>query len=696
MALTVETLVRCGVPAAKARAHLPLIATAMREHEITTRVRARMFLAQVMHESAGLRYFEEIASGAAYEGRRDLGNVRPGDGRRFKGRGPIQLTGRSNYTLYGKLLGIDLARRPQLAATPRVGWRVAALFFQRAGCNGAADRRDFRDCTRRINGGYNGYDSRLRYYRLLGAVDVLPGPASLGIGDRGDAVVTMTRRLSFVHARDNGRTYLDGKRSRFDEEAARALRAFQRDHRLDDDGRYGHESARKLAVATERERRRRAKAREEQGGDREPARRGSHTSAEILAGLDRLDARGDRLRKELLERRRVLERALARERERPEVEKDDDDLRALAKQLDRLDKLVHEVQGSLAKQSPHPAAVQRPKPAAAGKGGNGASTATAVAVKTEVDAPAMDELIERLAALDAEEDRLRAQLADRFRELEQQAARGRRGSRSVRPKPVRRRPKPKPVTEDGRGEAATVRPEARARRVRQSKIALARFLRRHRRQTTGELRRALLREARSSRRARLATPTWERAVREAQAVAGLAVTGELDGKLVRRLRQDWPSEAALRRIVRGTPAWRLIPGQLTPNFNVRELDCNDGTGYVDGLMRERGLSKAQARRRAQQLATRLERVRAAEGDRALRVTSAFRTRAYNASLPGAVPNSAHTRGFAADVPPPAGMSLTAHHRHMRAVFERGVGLYVRDNFVHGDFDPALGRRDWRG
>src|SRR5918992_4090119 len=110
----------------------------MREHEITTPLRARMFLAQVMHESAALRYFEEIASGAAYEGRRDLGNPRPGDGRRFKGRGPIQLTGRANYTTFGKLLGLDLVGRPEIAATPRVGWRIAALYFQRRGCNPAA------------------------------------------------------------------------------------------------------------------------------------------------------------------------------------------------------------------------------------------------------------------------------------------------------------------------------------------------------------------------------------------------------------------------------------------------------------------------------------------------------------------------------------------------------------------------------
>src|SRR6476646_3148070 len=105
MPLTPETLERLGTPKDKAARYVPLLDTAMREFGITTQTRARMFLAQVAHESAGLTAFEERASGAEYEGNKVLGNTQRGDGVRFKGRGPIQLTVRWNYTHYAKLLG---------------------------------------------------------------------------------------------------------------------------------------------------------------------------------------------------------------------------------------------------------------------------------------------------------------------------------------------------------------------------------------------------------------------------------------------------------------------------------------------------------------------------------------------------------------------------------------------------------------
>ena len=164
--ITVEQLRRImpNLTTTLAGRYLPLLNAAMNEAGITTPKRRAAFLAQVAHESGQLRFFEEIASGAAYEGRRDLGNVRPGDGRRFKGRGPIQLTGRTNYRAAGRALGIDLENNPTRAATPEVGFRVAAWYWRTRGLNELADQGDFREITRRINGGFNGLADRQQFW----------------------------------------------------------------------------------------------------------------------------------------------------------------------------------------------------------------------------------------------------------------------------------------------------------------------------------------------------------------------------------------------------------------------------------------------------------------------------------------------------------------------------------------------------
>jgi putative chitinase len=163
------------LPKDKAEAYLDGLNKALAEYDIDTPKRRAAFLAQLAHESGELRYMEEIASGEAYEGRKELGNTEPGDGKRYKGRGPIQLTGRFNYRRAGKALGLDLEGNPEQAAKPEVGFRVAGWFWKTHGLNELADRGEFREITHRVNGGYHGQANREKYYqRALEVLDVKP------------------------------------------------------------------------------------------------------------------------------------------------------------------------------------------------------------------------------------------------------------------------------------------------------------------------------------------------------------------------------------------------------------------------------------------------------------------------------------------------------------------------------------------
>ena len=244
-------------PAAKRADYLPFIQQAMAEFDITSYLRETAFLAQLAHESAELRYMEEIASGAAYEGRKDLGNTQPGDGKRYKGRGPIQLTGRANYTKYGSLLGLDLVNDPIVAATKEVGFRIAGQFWKLNGLNELADQQQFKSITKRINGGYNGLDDRVKYYerakKVLSRDDTatvpMPpapsanqpsssgqAPAYPGVafrqGNRGPNVQVIQQRL-----RDLG--YAVGVDGNFGPGTAKAVAAFQQKNNLGSDGVVG-------------------------------------------------------------------------------------------------------------------------------------------------------------------------------------------------------------------------------------------------------------------------------------------------------------------------------------------------------------------------------------------------------------------------------------------------------------------------
>lgn len=131
-----------------------------RDYEIVTGLRLAHFMGQCAHESGGFRYMEEIASGQAYEGRRDMGNTQPGDGRRYKGRGPIQLTGRANYRDFGRDVGIDFEAHPEIVAFPSIGLMAACRYWFGRGLNAKADADDLIGITRAINGGTNGLEDR--------------------------------------------------------------------------------------------------------------------------------------------------------------------------------------------------------------------------------------------------------------------------------------------------------------------------------------------------------------------------------------------------------------------------------------------------------------------------------------------------------------------------------------------------------
>ena len=167
-----------NLAAAKAESLLPHLNAAMAEFGIDTLLRTAAFAAQLAHESGEFRWMEEIwgptSAQKRYEPQTDLskrlGNSEAGDGLRFKGRGPIQLTGRSNYSRFGGLLGLDLIGSPTQAAAPEVAFRIAALFWKNRGLNEFAEAGDFREVTRRINGGFNGLEDRLKYYERAKSV----------------------------------------------------------------------------------------------------------------------------------------------------------------------------------------------------------------------------------------------------------------------------------------------------------------------------------------------------------------------------------------------------------------------------------------------------------------------------------------------------------------------------------------------
>jgi len=145
---------------------------AMVEFEINNEKRVEAFLAQIAWESGQLQYVKALASGEAYEGRIDLGNTHPGDGKKYKGRGLIELTGLNNYIAAMMALGINCVEHPEIVEKPINACRVSAWFWQAHGLNELADVGNFEKITRVINGGLNGETQRLALWEIAQKVIV--------------------------------------------------------------------------------------------------------------------------------------------------------------------------------------------------------------------------------------------------------------------------------------------------------------------------------------------------------------------------------------------------------------------------------------------------------------------------------------------------------------------------------------------
>lgn len=204
----------------------PILSPTLASWGIDTPLRIAHFLAQCAEESDGFRTTVEYASGDEYDTRTDLGNTpeRDGDGRRFKGRGIIQLTGRANYRAADRALGLPLELRPELAAEPGNALVIACWYWQTHGCNRLADADDLRAITHAVNGGYRGLAERRRYLSLAkAALGIGPRPV-LHLGAAGGFTRELQRALGIV---------ADGA---FGPATDAAVRAWQAGHGLACDG----------------------------------------------------------------------------------------------------------------------------------------------------------------------------------------------------------------------------------------------------------------------------------------------------------------------------------------------------------------------------------------------------------------------------------------------------------------------------
>ena len=165
------------------------------DYEINTPQRIAAFIAQCAHESGNFvfltenlnykaeslmkifgKYFKDMATAKAYEkkpekianriyaNRMGNGDEASGDGWRYRGRGLIQLTGKTNYTWFAASLEISPEEAAEYTQTFEGAAQSACWFWETNKLNKEADAGDIKTMTRKINGGFIGLDDRIKHY----------------------------------------------------------------------------------------------------------------------------------------------------------------------------------------------------------------------------------------------------------------------------------------------------------------------------------------------------------------------------------------------------------------------------------------------------------------------------------------------------------------------------------------------------
>lgn len=186
-AICAEISKTLGSPLGNVTHMYPLLYNALKERNLVGEFPIVIALATVGVENASFNSICErgpLSYFSKYDGRKVLGNDQPGDGYKYRGRGLIQITGRYNYTKYGKLIKMDLVNHPDVALDPIIACWIFAEYFKDHGLDVHANQwagkneTSLQKCRKLVNGGLNGYDRFKKLSLALLAVHKLPEPAA--------------------------------------------------------------------------------------------------------------------------------------------------------------------------------------------------------------------------------------------------------------------------------------------------------------------------------------------------------------------------------------------------------------------------------------------------------------------------------------------------------------------------------------